>query len=454
MGASEKQQKDRSRQKKVTGVGDLTDLSANLPEDWGVALLGQLGTRFIGGGTPSTKVKDYWNGDVEWTTSAQIDRLYLKKGAKTITRKGLDNSSSNLLPKGNLLIGTRVGVGKVAINLVDVAISQDLTGMVVDTNKATPEYLAYALMSQRSQEVFRSGTRGVTIKGIPRDDLIRLPIALPALPEQRAIANVLSTIQRAIDAQDKVIAAARELKKSLMRHLFTYGPVPVQEAARVPLKETEIGLVPEHWAVLPLGEVAKIGNGSTPKRTHLAYWTGGTIPWLTSGKVHETIITKADEFVTSTARAECHLPLVRANSVLVAITGEGKTLGTAALVTFDTCVSQHLAYIEITNPLVFPQFVLCYLQTRYRDFRQAASSGGSTKGALTCAFLKSYAVPLPPHGEQAHIASLLSEADAKIASEENRKGALQTLFKTMLHLLMTGQVRVNVQCRQTGILEV
>jgi type I restriction enzyme S subunit len=83
--------------------------------------------------------------------------------------------------------------------------------------------------------------------------------------------------------------------------------------------------------VVRLGDIAKIGNGSTPKRTNEAYWEGGHIPWITSTKIHEVIISRADEFVTETAFRECHLPLVPRKSIVVAITGQGKTLGNAAL---------------------------------------------------------------------------------------------------------------------------
>lgn len=284
---------------------------------------------------------------------------------------------------------------------------------------------------------------GVSVPTLNRNVLHPLNIGMPVLREQRAIADILSRIQRSIEATERVIAAARALKRSVMRHLFTYGPVPPSEAEQVPLKETEIGPVPQHWEIVRLGDVAYIGNGSTPKRDNCTYWDGGSIPWLTSAKVHEAFVRHADQFVTDMACKECHLPLVPKRSVVVAITGQGKTLGHAALVDFDTRVSQHLAYLKFTNAAVSPEYVLEYLHTRYLDLRQVSSGGGSTKGALTCGFLKGYPLPLPHPQQQKAIAGVLRAAGQKVSAEEQRLAALQQLFRTMLHLLMTGQLRVS-----------
>ena len=311
-------------------------------------------------------------------------------------------------------------------------------------NRADPEFFMYHMMNA-FQFADYYGVQGTetTIAHLPAVKLKSLPIPLPPLPEQRAIAQMLRTVQRAKEATEKVLAATKQLKQSLLRHLFTYGPVPFDQADQVELKETEIGPMPEHWSLRKLGDVARIGNGSTPKRTNPAYWSGGTVPWLTSGKIHEVTIRQADEFVTPKAQVECHLPVVKAGSVLVAITGQGKTLGNVAQVTFDTCISQHLAYIQFQKADVVPQFILRFLQTRYGHFREVAGGGGSTKGALTCAFLKSYRVPLAPLTEQRTAAQILGALDAKLSAESQRLRSLDALFTTLIHHLMTGKVRVH-----------
>lgn len=223
-----------------------------IPSDWVPTLFRDIGV-FHGGGTPSTTNPGYWNGSIHWTTSKRLgDFLYLESGERTISDKALKESSTTLIPKGNLLVGTRVGIGKIVVNHVDIAISQDLTGVIVDKSKYLPEFAAYQTREQRLQECFRKQKRGVTIQGVSRDDLKDFVLYVPQLDEQQKIAAVLFKIQQAIEIQGSIIENTRELKKSTLQHVFTYG------LRGEKLKETEIGPMPESWFIRKIGNRVQV----------------------------------------------------------------------------------------------------------------------------------------------------------------------------------------------------
>jgi len=259
----------------------------------------------------------------------------------------------------------------------------------------------------------------------------------PPLAEQQKIAGALGLVQRAIVQQERLIALTTELIKVLLHQLFTQG------LHGEPQKQTEIGPVPQSWEVVPLGSLAKVGNGSTPKRDNEGYWQGGTIPWLNSAKIHARFITEADQYVTDLAVKECHLPRVKPRSLLIAITGQGKTLGNSALVSFETCINQHLAYAQFISPKMVPEFVLWFMQTRYEHLRSISHAGGSTKGALTCGYLKTYPIPVPSLEEQREIAGVFASLDRKEKVHQRKHATLTALFRTLLHQLMTAQLRVH-----------
>lgn len=268
-------------------------------------------------------------------------------------------------------------------------------------------------------------------------------VLVPPLSEQRAIAHVLRTVHRAKEATEQVIAAAQELKKSLLQHLYSHGLVEQARVDPSDLIVTSAGAIPRHWRAVSVADLGVVGNGSTPKRSKSEYWEGGTIPWITSAKVHEGVIERADEYVTELAKEQCHLPLVPSGSVVVAISGQGKTLGNAALVGLDTAINQHLAYIRLDEDLVDARFLVGYLSRQYADLQAAGRAGGSTRAALTCGFLAQYPIPVPPLEEQRGIARILDGIRTKTAAEEARRDALSVLFDSLLHDLMTARLRVS-----------
>lgn len=246
-----------------------------------------------------------------------------------------------------------------------------------------------------------------------------------------------ATVQHALSFNEGLLNLAKKFKHATMHKLFTCG---LRGEAQ---KETEIGLVPNGWKIVSLSSLGKIGNGSTPKKTINEYWEQGYFPWLTSSKVYDRDIVSAEQFVSKIALEECHLPIIKPGAILIAITGQGKTLGHCAVLNIEATINQHLAYIQVDLIKAIPSFVRGYLETQYEYLRQVASAGGSTKGALTCAFLSSLAIPLPDMEEQQEIVDILDVIDRKIDLHRRKKVLLEELFKSLLHKLMTGEIRVD-----------
>ncbi len=188
-----------------------------IPEEWDVIRLGDIADDFVGGGTPSTSNPNYWNGKIAWMTSAHISGRVVTSGQRYITEKGLNESSTHLIPEDNLLVATRVGIGKAATNSIDIAISQDLTGVIIKKDKIIVDYAYWFLINNSSR--LKSLAQGSTIKGILKDDLANFKLPLPPLPEQRRIAEILSAADRKLERRRK--EKLERVKKGLMSELLT-----------------------------------------------------------------------------------------------------------------------------------------------------------------------------------------------------------------------------------------
>lgn len=352
------------------------------------------------------------------------------------------------LTRGDIIIersggGPKQPVGRVALFIPpdnQPYFSSNFTTVIriCNHNIFNPEYVAlylHALYVNGATEMLQRATTG--IRNLDWSEYLQFKIPVRPLKEQNQLACFLSNVRKAYRLERELLGTLSELKHATMHKLFTCG---LRGEAQ---KETEIGLVPNGWKIVSLSSLGKIGNGSTPKKTINEYWEQGYFPWLTSSKVYDRDIVSAEQFVSKIALEECHLPIIKPGAILIAITGQGKTLGHCAVLNIEATINQHLAYIQVDLIKAIPSFVRGYLETQYEYLRQVASAGGSTKGALTCAFLSSLAIPLPDMEEQQEIVDILDVIDRKIDLHRRKKALLEELFKSLLHKLMTGEIRVD-----------
>ena len=422
----------------------MTELGA-LPEEWDVVNLGEVG-KVVTGKTPSTKEKRFWNGTIPFITPAELQGSAICNTERTITEDGLKVSKA--LPRGTVLVSCIGYIGKVGIVDRHIAVTnQQINAIIPDKHAANNWYLAYMFIYLEPRLKEAASITTVPILNKSNFELTKIP--LPPLPEQHRIAAILSAVQDAKEKTGAVIAAAKSLKKSLMRHLFTYGPVPAGAAESVPLTETEIGLVPEGWEVVRLGELydkklIKIQNGFPSGN-----WNekGIGIPHIRPFNVSEEgkIVFGNLKYIQIDKNIEKYI-LQNGDVIFNNTNSEGLVGKTAYWDNGDEFVlSNHMTIIRVLNyGVVDPIFLAAYLHKKWFDgLYLGLCRRHVNQASISLARLKSIPIPLPPLPTQQKIASILSTVDQKIEAEENKKKALDELFKSLLHNLMTGKIRVN-----------
>ncbi|MBC7363899.1 MAG: restriction endonuclease subunit S [Candidatus Aminicenantes bacterium] len=326
-----------------------------------------------------------------------------------------------LIP-GDLLVCEGGDIGRTAIwegQMPLVLYQNHLHRLRTTRDGVVPLFYMYWMQAAWTLLFLYSGAGNkTTIPNLSKGRLAALAVPLLPLTEQRAIAHVLRTVQRAKEATEKVIAALKEFKKSLMRHLFTYGPVPIEQADKVELKDTEIGPIPEHWEVVRLGDVTSVDWGNT-SLTKALYKPSGYPAYSATG---------SDGF----------LDFYEHEGEAIILSAIGARCGKCFYAKGKWTAIKNTIVIKTNRDLLNNVFLYFFL-----DDEKIWPKSGSGQPFISIGKAKAVPIPLPPLDEQKKIAEILISLDNRIKAEENKKKALETLFKTLLHNLMTGKIRVS-----------
>ena len=213
---------------------------------WKECKLGDV-IEIIGGGTPKTSITEYWNGDIPWLSVVDFNfgKKYVSKTEKTITEQGLKNSSTKLLQKNDIIISARGTVGALAILDKPMTFNQSCYGIRAKENESTNDYIFYFLKDTVNQLLQIS--HGGVFDTITKATFDEIDISLPPLEEQKAIAEVLSSLDDKIDLLHRQNQTLESLAQTLFRQWF------IEEAK-------------EEWEVGMLGDYIDIvdNRGKTP----------------------------------------------------------------------------------------------------------------------------------------------------------------------------------------------
>ena len=188
------------------------------------------------------------------------------------------------------------------------------------------------------------------------------------------------------------------------------------------------------WIDMRISEFANCFAGATPSTTIKEYWNNGTIAWLSSGEVNKKQIYSTEKKISQLGYDRCSTKMVKPNTVVMALAGQGKTRGTVAITRIGVCTNQSLCAIE-TDDIIVDDYLFQYLETQYDNLRHI-SSGDGTRGGLNLKLINDYFVPVPCIEEQQKIADFLSTVDEVIAQseaevqnlEQQKKAAMQKIF--------------------------
>lgn len=280
--------------------------------------------------------------------------------------------------------------------------------------------------------------RGKLTKAI----LTQLAIPLPPLPEQKKIAHILSTVQRSIEAQERIIQSTTELKKALMHKLFTEG------LHNEPQKQTEIGFVPKSWEVVELGALFEKQPQNGIYKHKRDYGSGTQILRIDDFSNDGDVVIKAENLVTLT-RNEIETYGLESGDIVINRVNSLSHLGKTALIgkiSDEMVFESNMMRFSVDESQVLKEYVFKFLNSPMTKKQVIGTAKRAVaQSSINQGDVKSIIVPKPSLKEQSLIVATLSATETKIAHSTDKVVLLRDLFRTLLHELMTAKIRAHEQ---------
>ena len=394
-------------------------------EGWTVRVLGDVST-IVNGGTPKSKVSEFWGGEVQWLTPKDMGQMHGREIAstpRTITKKGLRGSSAQLVPERSVILSTRAPIGHLAINTAPMAFNQGCRGLIPkdDLNHV---YLYYFLVANR--DVLNGLGTGATFRELSAGILKSFTIPLPPLPEQQRIVAILDEafagIATAVANTEKNLANARELFDSYLNAVFTQKGVG--------------------WVERRIVEVSReFGRGKSkhrPRNEPRLY--NGPYPFIQTGD-----ISNADHWLTDYTQTYSEVGLAQSQlwpkgTICIAIVGA--TVGETAILNFEACFPDSVIGIVVNEEVADNEYVEFLLQSFKALLKEKGK--GTARDNINLGTFENQRFPFPALKRQKDIVSTLNalreETNRLQSIYQHKLTTLADLKQSLLHKAFSGEL--------------
>jgi type I restriction enzyme S subunit len=403
-----------------------------MPDNWKTVRFRDIADYRVGR-TPSRANADFWAGGergVPWVAISDMTEFGTVMDTKEkISRAAFEHVfKGQAVPAGTLIMSFKLTIGRVA-TLGVASCHNEAIISIYPKPGVDQRYLGYFL-----GQVDYSALQDRQVKGntLNQDKIDRIEVWLPPSDEQSTIADVLDLVRHAIEAQDRGLAITDELKRTAMRELFAKGMRGEHQ------KESELGLIPQGWTTVKLGEICTLSTGTTPATGQKHYYEGD-IPFIKTADVVNNRIRAANTFLSKQAIDDYSLKIFPPGTVLMAMYGQGKTRGQVSLLQIAAATTQNAAAIQPSGELD-SAYLWHYLLSSYDRLRGMGSLGHVSH--LNLGYLRDLQIIKPSLEEQRDIATFLDAIDQKTELHRSKRVVLQELFEALLCNLMTAQIRV------------
>jgi type I restriction enzyme S subunit len=394
--------------------------------EWEEKKLGDIGN-IIGGGTPDTSNKIYWNGNIQWFTPTEIKTKYISNSNRTITDLGLKKSSAKLLPKGTLLLTSRATIGDIAIATNECTTNQGFQSLIVNNDNETIYLYNWIILNKKE---FIRKSSGSTFLEISKKEIEKIKLNLPQKQEQEKIASFLTSVDTKIEQLTSKKELIEKYKKGIMQKIFN------QE---IRFKDDD-GSEFEEW------EEEKLGNITTLMQSGLSRLLNENdigLPVIRSNNLQNGSLNVDDIkywYKIDNQGANTKNYILQNGDILInfinSIAQIGKVSIYKNILKRDTIFTTNIMRVKFKDHISSKYIYYFFNTNKYKNYISTITKPAVNQASFTTKEFNKLDIPLPRLNEQIKIANFLSSIDKKIEfvsnqlnqTKEFKKGLLQKMF--------------------------